>query len=120
MSNPKGFQFGNTLANRHNHTAEGRITPEYYSWRNMLTRCRNKRHKDWLYYGARGIKVCKRWYIFDNFLEDMGKRPTGMTLDRLNSNKNYKKSNCRWATPAQQAANRRCCYKNNGKVGSQS
>lgn len=78
------------------------------SWRNMKQRCYNPNNHNYRYYGARGIKVCKRWLnSFENFLEDMGERPKGMTLDRKNSNGNYKKSNCRWADSSTQRANQR-------------
>lgn len=83
-------------------------TPTYLSWRGMLGRCYNKRDPFYQAYGGRGIVVCKRWrFSFINFLEDMGKRPIGMTLDRIKNNENYTPANCQWATPKQQARNRR-------------
>ena len=74
----------------------------------MNARCHNPKHKSFKDYGGRGIKVCDRWKTFENFYEDMGERPIGMTLDRFpDQNGNYEKSNCRWATRRQQTHNRR-------------
>jgi len=74
----------------------------------MIQRCTNPNRADYRLYGGRGIKVCKRWRDFAAFLADMGERPKGKTLDRYpNNNGNYQPGNCRWATPKQQAANRR-------------
>jgi hypothetical protein len=73
----------------------------------MWTRCTNPNVDNFERYGGRGIKICKRWHRFENFLADMGHRPAGKTLDRINSNGNYKPSNCRWATPLEQRHNRR-------------
>lgn len=83
-------------------------TRTYRSWQSMKGRCLNPRLKEWKYYGGRGIRVCKRWMTFTNFLADMGERPLGKTLDRFpNKNGNYKPSNCRWATPKEQQNNLR-------------
>lgn len=85
----------------------GSKTPEHSSWMSMLSRCKNPNATGWPMWGGRGISVCARWKKFENFLEDMGRRPTGTTLDRRDNNKGYSKGNCRWATPKQQALNRR-------------
>jgi len=82
-------------------------TPTYYSWRAMLCRCFSPRTDGYEYYGGRGISVCDRWQKFENFLADLGTRPTGTTLERQDTNGNYEPGNCYWATAKQQAANRR-------------
>ena len=84
--------------------------PEYISYSNMKTRCYNKNHKQYKNYGGRGIKVCERWlgvYGFLHFREDMGKRPEGYTLDRIDVNGDYCPENCRWADLATQQKNRK-------------
>ncbi len=82
-------------------------TPTFSSWANMINRCKNPKCDRWLCYGGRGISVCKRWLKFENFYKDMGVRPKGLTLDRINNDGNYTPSNCRWATNIQQANNKR-------------
>lgn len=79
----------------------------YLSWVSMKQRCLNFKHQFYSNYGGRGIKVCKRWLQFENFYADMGERPRGKTLDRINVNKNYCKSNCKWSTKKQQESNKR-------------
>lgn len=81
------------------------FTPTYGSWETMIRRCNNKNDGSYPRYGGRGIAVCERWLKFDNFLFDMGERPEGMTLDRIDSNGHYEPGNCRWATPKQQQRN---------------
>jgi hypothetical protein len=73
----------------------------------MKQRCLNPKATAYAYYGGRGVTICERWMSFDNFLADMGERPEGRTLDRIDPYGNYEPSNCRWATYAEQTHNRR-------------
>ena len=81
-------------------------TATYQSWRGMRERCINPKHASFDRYGGRGITVCERWtHSFKNFIEDMGERPAGTSIDRINNNGNYEPNNCRWATTKQQSSN---------------
>lgn len=102
---------------KHGCSRKGGQTPEYRSWQSMKNRCYDKTRVSYKYYGGRGITVCDRWInSFDSFLKDMGNRPNGTSLDRINVNGNYEPSNCRWATNKEQMCNTRSVviYERNG------
>lgn len=83
----------------------------YVTWKSMKQRCYDANSDNYPYYGGRGIKVCERWLdSFNNFVEDMGERPEGMTIDRVNPNGNYDVFNCRWADSYVQNNNQRRHY----------
>lgn len=82
-------------------------TPSYVSWTAMKTRCTNPNSAAYKNYGGRGIKICDKWMTFEGFLEDMGERPHGHSLERIDNSKGYNKENCRWATNAEQNRNTR-------------
>lgn len=82
-------------------------TGTYRSWEAMKQRCTNPNYSEFYLYGGRGIKVCERWLQFESFLADMGVRPEGKSIDRIDVNGDYTKDNCRWATATEQARNKR-------------
>lgn len=92
---------------KHGHTRHGRHTPTWHTWGSMVKRCTNPNSKDYPDYGGRGIGVCERWLDFSKFVEDMGVKPTGLTLGRIKNEEGYSKDNCRWETAEEQANNKR-------------
>jgi hypothetical protein len=86
----------------------GRDTRTASVWRAMWQRCTNPAHPRFANYGGRGISVCDRWRDYALFLEDMGQRPEGLEIDRIDSNGHYEPRNCRWVTSAENNRNRRC------------
>ena len=88
---------------KHGHTSKKEVSPTFTSWHSMMQRCFNENHQAYKLYGAEGITVCDRWKEFKNFLEDMGERPEGTTLNRINGAKIYSPETCEWATYSVQA-----------------
>lgn len=82
-------------------------SPDYVRWTNMIQRCKRKNHPSYHRYGGRGITVCDRWLLFENFLTDMGACPSGLSLDRINNDGPYSKENCRYVDRKTQAWNKR-------------
>ena len=91
-------------------------TPTHNTWKMMVQRCCNPNHQAFNRYGGAGITVCERWKTFANFLADMGERPDGKTLDRINGKGNYEPGNCRWATWEEQHANKDWALKVDGEM----
>lgn len=94
-------------ARTHGHTVDNVYSPTYHSWQAMLGRCRYLERESTPKYIDRGITVCDRWLDFKNFLLDMGERPEGTSIDRIDNDKGYEPGNCKWSTSIEQARNRR-------------
>jgi hypothetical protein len=95
---------------KHGHKGDEKQTRTYTTWAGMKNRCLNIKYHGYKDYGGRGITICEQWEIFENFLLDMGCRPKGMTLDRIDNTAGYSKDNCRWASLADQMNNTRGNY----------
>jgi hypothetical protein len=91
----------------HGMAKRGQRNRAYEAWAGMLQRCTNPNDKEWRNYGQRGIRVCDAWQAFEAFYADMGNPPKGTSLDRVDVNGGYCPENCRWATSAEQARNKR-------------
>jgi len=97
---PSRLKHGNCMKH------SGKESGTYTTWRAMKDRCTNDTNKMWSRYGGRGIEVCERWMKFEPFLEDMGTRPDGHTIDRIDHDKGYEPGNCKWVARARQNCNK--------------
>ncbi len=91
----------------HGHTLSGKMSRTYSTWQSVKSRCLNPNHHKYKYYGGMGVKICERWMKFENFLKDMGEKPKGLTIHRINPFGNYNPRNCKWADYFEQNGNRR-------------
>jgi hypothetical protein len=99
------------LGNPRTHGRSATRDRTYKTWKEMRNRCNNPSADNWKWYGGKDISICPGWNSFECFLSDMGERPDGHTLDRIDSDGDYCNENCRWATPKQQAESNRGCFR---------
>jgi hypothetical protein len=97
----KPIKHGESVSNK------GKRSATYKTWMAMRERCLSDKCHKYPMYGGRGIKICERWMEFQNFLDDMGERPEGTTIDRIDRDGDYEPSNCRWSTVVEQNNNKR-------------
>jgi hypothetical protein len=102
---PSAASIDTRFKTKHGRCGKGDRT--YQCWNSMKQRCLYQKHKSFASYGGAGVTICDKWLEFGGFIDDMGECPSGMSLDRIDGNKGYFKENCRWATPKQQARNRK-------------
>ena len=93
----------------HGHYSNDKASPTTMSWKSMLARCTDPNHANYAHYSSKGITVCDRWFDFNNFLADMGERPEGSQIDRMDNSLGYSKDNCRWVTPKINSNNKDNC-----------
>jgi len=101
------FKKGDSINKKHGHFVNYKASKTYTCWSNMKKRCQNPRDPAYKHYGERGIRVCERWQMFENFLLDMGEIPDGLEIDRIDNNGDYEPSNCRLITKLDNLKNRR-------------
>lgn len=109
-------EMGKIATLRHGDARVNRLAPEWSTWRGMWQRCTNKNQKFYRHYGGRGVSVCERWKSYENFLADMGRKPSlELTLDRIDNDGDYELDNCRWTTRSEQIKNQRPRRRVNGR-----